>query len=168
MRYLHNYKGTTLPLQADGVKNWLLSFSFGFFFSYPTIQKGDIRQRWGIHLVDTLKHPALWKAFTTQKGQIWAGETQEAGTSFSMVSIYKGSLAAAAYEQTWHTRISTHGQNAAAVWGTLGSINLHPAEMCEAGRLRGGQWCRLHQGGHLGSMMLSYVPAASQGEGIDI
>lgn len=136
MRYLHNYKGTTLPLQADRVKNWLLSFSLGFFSIPPS--RRVIYNNVGGYISPTRQNALHSESPSPHKGQTRAGQTEEAGTSFSVVSIYEGSLAAV-YEQTWHTHINTHGQNASAARGSLSSINLHPAEMCEAKRLRGGQ-----------------------------
>lgn len=170
MRYLHNYKGTTLPLWADRVKNWLLSFPLAFF-PHPSIQEGDVRQRWGgevgggtsrRHTGSTLHSE---KPITIQRAEPCRSNRRSRG--FLQPGIH---LAEITFCRIWTNtaHIYTHacarvlGQKAAR--GTLSDINLHSAEMCEAGRLRGGQWCRLRQGGHLGSVMLSYVPAGGPGE----
>lgn len=163
MRYLLNYKGTTLPFEADRVKNWLLSSSLRFFF-YPAIQKCDIQQCWEIHLSDTLKCPATRKPITLQRTDVNRSNRRKAVTFFFQGGIHWGGISycvvcshGAVYEHMWHTYWHKRGQSVAAARGAHRGINLHPAEICEAGRLSGGRWCRLFRGGHLGSMMLSYV-----------
>lgn len=117
MRYLHNYKGTTLPLQADRVKNWLLSFPLAFFSIPPSGRV--IYDNVGGYISPTRRGALHSESPSPYKGQTQTGQTGEAGTSFSMVSIYGRSLSAE-YELTWHTHthIYTHGgQNAAAARG---------------------------------------------------
>ena len=170
MRYLLNYKGTTLPFQADRVKNCLLSSCVRF--SYPSIQRGDIQQCWRIHCFDKVKWPAHQMPITIQKTEM--NRSNRRSRNFPQHEVHKGETSGCFVqcqsiqsEQTWYTHVCTlkykHGQSSAAAWAHS-NINLHPAEICEAGRLRGGRWCRLFWGRHLGSMMLSYVPAAGRGE----
>lgn len=141
------------------------SFLFPWLFFYPSIQEGDIRQRWGIHLADTQRRPALWEPITIQRAD--PNRSNRRSGDFLQHGIH---LREITFCRIWtnmaHTHTYTHtgDKMPPQPGGTLSGINLHSAEMCEAGRLRGGQWCRLRQGGHLGSMMLSYVPAGGPGE----
>lgn len=177
MRYLHNYKGTTLPLWADRVKNWLLSFPLAFFSpslhpeGWCTTMVGWVGGwvadagggGWGYISATRRRHPALWEPINIQRAeQCRSNRRSKWLPSAWCPSSQDHFLQNMNWDVHARARTLAPGQNAAR--GTLCDINLHSAEMCEAGRLRGGQWCRLRQGGHLGSMMLSYVPAGGPGE----
>lgn len=148
MRYLLNYKGTTLPFQADRVKNWLLSSSLRFFFSIPPSRKvmynNVAREEYISPIYRSALHP---QSPSPYKGQTCTGQTGKPVTSFQrgrdfLIAVWLCGHAMV-YEQTWHTHTNIHrhkeGRSAAAARGARSSINLHPAEICEAGRLRGGR-----------------------------
>ena len=148
MRYLLNYKGTTLPFQADRVKNWLLYSSLRFF-SIPLSRRVMYSSVGEIHLSDTQKCPAPQKPLTIQRTDMNGSNGR--GSDFLQHGIQQGGLSAAMYVLTscymnkygirTHTHTHTHkdGQTAAAAGGVHSGINLHPTEICVARRLRGGR-----------------------------
>lgn len=128
MRYLHNYKGTTLPLWADRVKNWLLSFPLAFF--PPSLHPGG----WCTTTLggDTSRatrrrHPALWKPITIQRAEPCRSNRRSSG--FLQPGIH---LAGITFCRIWtntaQARARTRGLGQNAAGGTLGDINLHSAE----------------------------------------
>lgn len=148
MRYLHNYKGTTLTLRADR-----FSFSFGFLFFESLHPEGWYTTKLGDTSHRHVSTPCSPKAHHHTQDR--PEQVKQEKHDLHHCCIWTD--AAYTYTHTWTDCNWSQG-------GTRSSINLSTAEICEHRRLRGGQWCRLHQGGHLGSLMLSYVPAAGRGE----
>lgn len=92
------------------MKNWLLSFPLAFF-PHPSIQEGDVRQRWGgwvgvaggvrcgVHLGDTQAAPCTLKAHHHTKGGTAQVKQEKRGLPSAGYPSKPGSLSAE-YELT--------------------------------------------------------------------
>lgn len=140
MRYLHNYKGTTLPLKADWVKNWLLSPSLVFFFSTP-LSRRVIYDSIGEYISPAHWNSPHFKSPSPHKEQTQMGQTGGSGTPSHGVHLQRSLLI---FELTWYPHIDTQtkysrshcGPTTALISSQLSLVKLGDRESNDAGCMR--------------------------------